>query len=115
MSLARRAGEGKGISRTADGSPCPASDRSWGPGPARTVRGVDGRASAVAMRAVHGGVGRFRLIASHGPVAQGHDLVAITRDEHGVLPLRRQGMVLGRSEEHTSELQSLMRTSSAVF
>src|SRR3546814_6286301 len=32
-----------------------------------------------------------------------------------VLSFRRDGMVAGRSEEHTSELQSLMRTSYAVF
>src|SRR3546814_1566530 len=36
---------------------------------------------------------------------------AVTRERHFCLQLRRQP----RSEEHTSELQSLMRISSAVF
>src|SRR3546814_6803886 len=35
------------------------------------------------------------------------DIAAVTRD--------REGNVIARSEEHTSELQSLMRTSSAAF
>src|SRR3546814_1162081 len=33
----------------------------------------------------------------------------------GDLPVRRSGLQSGRSEEHTSELQSLMRISYAVF
>src|SRR3546814_6477550 len=33
----------------------------------------------------------------------------------GVLPLRQEELRLARSEEHTSELQSLMRISYAVF
>src|SRR3546814_729678 len=54
--------------------------------------------------------------ATHG-AALGHDEVAAARDElsweHD--PFDLPGDVVDRSEEHTSELQSLMRISYAVF
>src|SRR3546814_6546986 len=49
-------------------------------------------------------------------VAGGSAYYAIDEDERFVLAGRaRVGSIVGRSEEHTSELPSLMRISSAVF
>src|SRR3546814_4783932 len=44
------------------------------------------------------------------------DGVAVSAVEEGLLPLNQSSIIAGaRSEEHTSELQSLMRISYAVF
>src|SRR3546814_5216089 len=45
-------------------------------------------------------------------IAKGHGVAPCDPDQHGK---RRHGTDLRRSEEHTSELQSLMRISYAVF
>src|SRR3546814_10763796 len=58
------------------------------------------RARAVAERAAHG-----------DPDPPGADVEA----EHGPVGLDLRGVHAWRSEEHTSELQSLMRLSYAVF
>src|SRR3546814_6801460 len=44
-----------------------------------------------------------------------HGLVRLQRLEQCIQPAVAQGDRIGRSEEHTSELQSLMRISYAVF
>src|SRR3546814_7776082 len=49
-----------------------------------------------------------------GLLQPGLELAVVDRRD-GVLVLRRLGIVVIRSEEHTSELQSLMRISYAVF
>src|SRR3546814_5313142 len=61
-------------------------------------------------------------LAQHGDaVGHRHDLVQLVRDEDDGEALRHHGLQGGeerldlRSEEHTSELQSLMRISYAVF
>src|SRR3546814_4830386 len=56
-------------------------------------------------------------------VGLGYDLMGFVNDEQGQpreqdaakIPKQRVGLLDGRSEEHTSELQSLMRNSYAVF
>src|SRR3546814_10028465 len=45
-----------------------------------------------------------------GPLRRTHDSRTVEEEHH-----RRNGPTWGRSEEHTSELQSLMRISYAVF
>src|SRR3546814_18583780 len=56
----------------------------------------------------------FRSLRRHTQRAIEADHLAV---EHGVLDdvAHQRGVFLGRSEEHTSELQSLMRISYAVF
>src|SRR3546814_1756750 len=63
---------------------------------------------------------RADLAGAHGaglPVAQLAVAVAVQRIDHGADrdPAHEQVPMLLRSEEHTSELQSLMRISYAVF
>src|SRR3546814_2899638 len=55
------------------------------------------------------------LSLPHGPgcLASGHAAAAPTRREDDMAP--REASAASRSEEHTSELQSLMRISSAVI
>src|SRR3546814_3338112 len=60
--------------------------------------------SQVRLHAEYGGV--VPELASRDHVARIHGLVRGVLDEAGIVP---------RSEEHTSELQSLMRNSYAVF
>src|SRR3546814_4593033 len=69
------------------------------------------RRSAGADRRIHGLGAPRRLDGErHALFRQGHGRV-----RWGHLRLRRGAYVIGRSEEHTSELQSLMRISYAVF
>src|SRR3546814_687022 len=58
-----------------------------------------------------------RLIATVAPRMLGNDIIALTDDDAGRIgvDLRRVWESLTRSEEHTSEIQSLMRISYAVF
>src|SRR3546814_7673829 len=53
----------------------------------------------------------------HGVKIFGHapNIVPRRRNGTGALPLQRRLSIANRSEEHTSELQSLMRISYAVF
>src|SRR3546814_6345555 len=64
---------------------------------------------AVAQHALHGGQ-QLRLVVDHHVVARG--IAPLDRVEHVLLVQVDQHP---RSEEHTSELQSLMRSSYAVF
>src|SRR3546814_7962893 len=50
-----------------------------------------------------------------GPVGEHHHVVALVLEGLGLPGVDHQRAVDPRSEEHTSELQSLMRISSAVF
>src|SRR3546814_4265820 len=52
---------------------------------------------------------------AHVTVRFDADLVAVTRDANGDVVAGSTSDAVSRSEEHTSELQSLMRTSYAVF
>src|SRR3546814_6978128 len=59
------------------------------------------------------GLAILRLLGSQGGIRfQGQAIDSLSQED--VRPLRRQMQVV-RSEEHTSELQSLMRISYAVF
>src|SRR3546814_7814141 len=61
--------------------------------------------------ACHQHVGRFQVLVQHADaVRRGNSVGDLEKQMQALLPWQR-----GRSEEHTSELQSLMRTSSAVF
>src|SRR3546814_3485492 len=62
-------------------------------------------------REPHDAVGRRRP----GPLVAAHRIARARQTLWGRPPTPAQGGKLGRSEEHTSELQSLMRTSNAVF
>src|SRR3546814_2378377 len=74
-----------------------------------------------------GGPGRVHPVAAPRPVGAeraltrrrrgGHKQIHETRShaDHGASARRRPGTGKARSEEHTSELQSLMRISYAVF
>src|SRR3546814_3223587 len=70
---------------------------------------------------VHLGDARFRIFLDKGDddvvlvIEQSIDLADADRRLGGELGCRRRVKSLRRSEEHTSELQSLMRNSSAVF
>src|SRR3546814_2037601 len=74
---------------------------------------------------VQPGIPTLRLVADRGRCRLAPGRVVVTREAHGLEAFRAQGAgglpppargVLGaRSEEHTSELQSLMRISYAVF
>src|SRR3546814_6664446 len=77
----------------------------------RLFRAVD-EPGAVARRDVH--LDR-RLEAALVPVAAGHDMGAVADVERVAGGVRAHPDVVARSEEHTSELQSLMRISYAVF
>src|SRR3546814_6894578 len=55
----------------------------------------------------------LRRVGYLGGNAKGPDLIGRTQVEQAIGGLARQAD--GRSEEHTSELQSLLRTSYAVF
>src|SRR3546814_10833141 len=54
-----------------------------------------------------------RLVDQRGLV--GFGLALLDEDQNGLSPTRFPIFLVGRSEEHTSELQSLMRISYAVF
>src|SRR3546814_4084926 len=60
-----------------------------------------------------GGIGHRR--GWHDRNRQPAPVVGAQRRRVGVLPIRQRGRRQHRSEEHTSELQSLMRSSYAVF
>src|SRR3546814_8131653 len=84
--------------------------------------GVNGKRQAQRLGFVAGSqqVSGEHLVALHGArkIRCQSILVQISRQTlHKLLPLRSaaQAYGLGRSEEHTSELQSLMRISYAVF
>src|SRR3546814_9070559 len=70
---------------------------------------------------VHLGDARFRIFLDKGDddvvlvIEQSIDLADADRRLGGELGCRRRVKSFGRSEEHTSELQSLMRLSYAVF
>src|SRR3546814_6445855 len=73
-------------------------------------------APAGALSASGADMGKFMIAhLGDGGVLLKPETARMMHDFHapGVGPLN--SMALGRSEEHTSELQSLMRTSSAVF
>src|SRR3546814_7017970 len=66
----------------------------------------------------HYGVQRVKLPAGHAvvyPSSSLHRVTPITRGQRVASFFWLQSMVHDRSEEHTSELQSLMRISYAVF
>src|SRR3546814_15278631 len=92
------------------------------------MRAVDGvRELLEALRQVH--VGVLAAIAKRAHltllVAHQHDVYCADPDRRRILadlrrpgrgvPIVQQSGLCGRSEEHTSELQSLMRISYAVF
>src|SRR3546814_8592175 len=52
---------------------------------------------------------------SHGPGRRGHAALFCAMADHGQFGFGRPKIKAMRSEEHTSELQSLMRISYAVF
>src|SRR3546814_6116367 len=58
---------------------------------------------------------RQHLAQLHAPLVEGVDVPDHALHEHAVLVKRHQRTQRVRSEEHTSELQSLMRISYAVF
>src|SRR3546814_6754112 len=73
--------------------------------------GIDGPQLAIARR--HAGLeAALELLQLPTPTHR-HALLGCV--EEGVWPLAAQRQRVGRSEEHTSELQSLMRISYAVF
>src|SRR3546814_3996602 len=77
---------------------------------------VDAGVGAEEERLGRGLVGRFALVVEHlGVAAEGRGEVEAHLAEHALALGRGQQQVVGRSEEHTSELQSLMRISYAVF
>src|SRR3546814_1083912 len=90
----------------------------------RTPRGADGRAGA-APHALPGEVGRWIILDGRGASGCLEDLGIAERRPcpvrvrgDAILLVRRlcrRGFRFHRSEEHTSELQSLMRISYAVF
>src|SRR3546814_1233044 len=59
-------------------------------------------------------LGRAEQRSTHVPVRDG-ELLQLPRGRRDAQALRLRGAVRLRSEEHTSELQSLMRISYAVF
>src|SRR3546814_10767717 len=72
------------------------------------LRSVVGSTISVALRSVVMVIGSLAMLVATSPRLAAYTLVGIPLC---VLPL----VIGGRSEEHTSELQSLMRTSYAVF
>src|SRR3546814_7607090 len=80
------------------------------------ARARGGEAAGQAESACAGREARFQL-ASQGPDgAQGDaEVGGAGAAAEGAVGGRREGAAAGRSEEHTSELQSLMRISYAVF
>src|SRR3546814_5539939 len=90
-------------------------------GPAVHVRPVEAGRRLAAVRELVvvgvGGDGAVRVFVQQVVRAQGQrPAVAGLEAGRGVhRPRRAVGLVEGRSEEHTSELQSLMRISYAVF
>src|SRR3546814_8996126 len=61
------------------------------------------------------GADGVQLMTLHSAKGLEFDLVFVTGLEEGLFPSGRSLEESGRSEEHTSELQSLMRISYAVF
>src|SRR3546814_3205356 len=74
---------------------------------------MDGRVKTLHPK-VHGGLLAVRGNADHAASMQQHDIGAIDLVVVNLYPFA-QTVARGRSEEHTSELQSLMRISYAVF
>src|SRR3546814_1517160 len=78
--------------------------------------GIGGAVAEVVGRKLRAlGAQRQVLCVTHLPqvAALGHQHVQVSKDSAG--GITRSHIVTLRSEEHTSELQSLMRTSYAVF
>src|SRR3546814_7495355 len=85
-----------------------ASTRRWSSRPCATCARLDARESGMTIR-----IALAQFDFAVGAVARNADRIAAMIVE--ARDLHRGDVVLFRSEEHTSELQSLMRISYAVF
>src|SRR3546814_2050607 len=72
---------------------------------------ADRAAFQVYAESVQSSFGRVNMVFNNAGVALGADVVDMSWEDFDWL----MGINFGRSEEHTSELQSLMRISYAVF
>src|SRR3546814_10908837 len=70
---------------------------------------------AVARKAFEGRLPAIITRRTHKGGPGGFDLAIYRRNRAALLEQLRGGLLVDRSEEHTSELQSLMRISYAVF